>query len=71
MFAQNATLFLVSELDFESPNKTYVFYVYAIDTGNRTGRALVTVLVIDFNDNEPRFEGKVYYDLFILAALSK
>ena len=55
--AQNATMYLVSPLDFESLNKLYMFDVYAIDTGNRTGKAQVTVIVIDFNDNIPRFEG--------------
>ena len=55
----NATLLLNSGLDYESDNKTYVFYVFAIDSGNRTGRARVTVQVLDFNDNQPMFIGKI------------
>ena len=56
--SQNATLILTSPLDFETVNKSYEFYVYAIDNGNRTGRALVTVQVTDVNDNAPVFTGE-------------
>ena len=33
--------------------------MYAIDNGNRTGRALVTVRVTDVNDNAPVFTGEL------------
>ena len=56
---QNATLILTAVLDFESADKSYEFYVYAIDNGNRTGRAFVTIQVTDVNDNAPVFTSEL------------